>query len=186
MSTPGPVRADALRNRDRLIEVARDLFLVGEGPVPLDAVAKAAGVGIGTLYRHFPTREALTTAVYRSELDSLEQAVGGLLAAGSAADALRQWMDGYARFVSTKHVMHGALRTALTPVSTGVSETRRRIGGSVADFVAAGATDGSLRTDVNPDDIALALAALVLAGTTASDSGQMQRLLDLLMDGLRS
>jgi AcrR family transcriptional regulator len=185
LSNSGPLRADAARNRARLIEVARELFLAGE-ETALDSVAKAAGVGIGTLYRHFPTREALITAVYRSELDALEEQARALLAVRPAADALRQWMNEYAQFVSTKHAMAGALRVALSPDSAGVSETRQRIGKSVAGFVVAGAVDGSLRSDVDPDDVALAMAVMVLAGTAAPNPEQTRRLLDLLMSGVRS
>lgn len=186
LSTPESRRADAQKNRDRLITEARELFAAGEGTVTLDAIARQAGVGIGTLYRHFPTRETLVEAVYRHELDMLETETDGLLAAHAGSEALRLWMDRYARFVATKHAMHDALRVALTPRENAVSDTRARITAAVARFLAAGARDGSLRADLRADDVAVALAGMVLGATASVDPMQMGRLLDLLLAGLRS
>jgi AcrR family transcriptional regulator len=181
----GPRRVDAAKNRERLIVEARALFAAGAGAVTLDAIAKAAGVGIGTLYRHFATRETLVEAVYRLELDALEAEADTLLEAHRGFEAMRLWMDRYARFVATKHAMHGALRIALAPRTSAVSEIRTRITLTVAKFIAAGAFDGSLRNDVDPDDVTLGLAAMVLAATASTDPDQVGRLLDLLMAGLR-
>jgi AcrR family transcriptional regulator len=185
LSTTSLRRADATKNRERLITEARALFSASDGAITLEAIAKAAGVGIGTLYRHFPTREALIEAVYRSELDALEAEAHDLLKTHPGFEAMRRWMDRYAQFVATKRAMHDALRVALTPRMGGVSEIRTRINATIAKFLAAGSQDGTIRDDVQPDDVALSLAGMVLAATISPDRDQMRRLLDLLMDGLR-
>ena len=185
MSMPGPRRANATKNRDRLIAEALALFSAGDSAVTLEAIAKAAGVGIGTLYRHFPTREALIEAVYRLELDALEAEADGLLEGHPASEAMRRWMDRYVHFVATKHALHDALRVALMPRTRAVSEVRTRINKAIAKFIEAGSQDGTLRDDVRPDDVTLSLAGMVLAATTSTDLDQARRLLDLLMAGLR-
>src|SRR5215472_11137461 len=98
------MRADARRNRERLLEVALRAFSSGE-EVTLETIARQAGVGIGTLYRHFPTREALVEAVYRGELARLRDTVSQLLASQTPDAALRSWMDGFADYVTAKHGM---------------------------------------------------------------------------------
>ncbi|WP_244548743.1 hypothetical protein [Bradyrhizobium canariense] len=98
---------------------------------------------------------------------------------------MRRWMDRYAQFVATKRAMYDALRVALTPRMGAVSEIRARINATIAKFLAAGSQDGTIRDDVQPDDVTLSLAGMVLAATTSPDRDQMRRLLDLLMDGLR-
>ena len=153
--------------------------------MPLEGVAQAAGVGVATLYRHFPTREALVEAVYASELDALGADADALLAAHGALDALRMWMDRYARFVAAKHALRDALRIALTSPSASTPQTRARIRAVVARFAAAGAADGTLRGDVEPDDVTLILAGAVLMTATSTDATQLRRLLDLLADALR-
>jgi len=184
LSTSNSSRADARLNRERLIAEARALFAAGDGAATLDAIAKAAGVGIGTLYRHFPTREALVEAVYRLELDALDVEADNLLMAQPAAEAMRRWMDRYARFVATKRAMNDALRVALVPQSGAVPEIRSRISGTVARFIAAAARDKTLRDGLQADDVTLGLAGMVLAATASSDGEQAGRLLDLLMAGL--
>ncbi len=186
LSTPGPRRADATKNRERLIAEARALFSSGDGAATLESVAKAAGVGIGTLYRHFPTREALIEAVYRLELDSLEVEAGDLLDRHSAAEAMRRWMDRYVQFVATKHAMHDALRIALAPRAWAVSEMRVRVDKTIAKFLEVGSQDGTLRDNVRPDDVTLSLVGMVLAATTSTDVHQASRLLDILIASLRA
>ncbi len=162
------MRADATRNRECLIAAARERFTAGNTMLSLEGVAQAAEVGIGTLYRHFPTREALVEAVYRSELDSLSTEAESLLNAHFAFDALRIWMDRYTRFVATKRAMYEALRIALTSKTRQAPQTRARIRASVAKFVSAGTVNGTIRDDVAPDDITVNLAGIVLM-TTATD-----------------
>lgn len=185
MSTSSRPRADGLRNRERIVLEARALFSAEEARVSLDAIARAAGVGIGTLYRHFPSKETLVEAVYRSELDALDREADELLAARAPAEAMRQWMDSYARFVVAKHAMHDALRIALAPRSSEGSEIRTRITATIAKFLAAGSQDGSMRGDVRPDDITVILAGSVFTAAASADRGQIGRVFDLLMAGLR-
>lgn len=185
MSKLPRLRADAARNRERLVAEARRFFCAGDTAVPLEGIAQAAGVGVATLYRHFPTREALVEAVYGSELDAFAADAESLLAAHGALDALRMWMDRYACFVAAKHAMRDALRIALTSPAASTPETRARIRVVVAQFTAADAADGTIRKDVEPDDVTLILAGAVLMTSTSTDASQLRRLLDLLLDGLR-
>lgn len=179
-------RADATKNRERVIAEARKLFSTSATTVSLEAIARAAGVGIGTLYRHFATKETLVEAVYGSELDALDLEADDLLSRHSSADAMRRWMDSYAKFVAAKHAMYDALRIALTPRSGAGSETRARINQTIAKFLAAGSRDGSIRGGVRADDLTLSLAGSVFAATGAGDHEQVNRVLDLLMAGLCS
>ncbi len=185
MSKPLRLRADAARNRERLIVAAQARFASGDAAVSLESVAQAAGTGIATLYRHFPTREALVEAVCHLELDALTAEAAQLLGACPAFDALRLWMDRYARFVATKHAMQEALHVALTLRAGAASDTRARLCEAVSGFLARGAADGTIRRDVEPDDVTISLAGLVLMTVAASDPAQLRRVLDLLMDGLR-
>lgn len=178
-------RSDALRNRARLIEVARDAFSAGEGDVALEALARRAGVGIGTLYRHFPTRSALVEAVYRSELDAVADSAGEALELNAAAVALRTWIDRYATFVATKHGMADTFQGLLASGTVEPTETRYRIRQTIALFLDAGAADGTLRDDVEADDVVTALVGAFLATSGASDAAQRDRVLDLLVDSLR-
>ncbi len=185
MSKFNTLRADAARNRERLLEVARAQFTRRNGTVTLEEVAQLAGVGIGTLYRHFPTREALVEAVYRSELDALIADSEALLKGHTAFQALRTWMDRYTQFVQTKHAMYDTLSRAFHSSSGPTFETRAKIRTAVARFLSAGAADGTLRGDVREDDLTVSLAATVLATKFTVDDDQLRRVLDLLAEGLR-
>lgn len=190
MSTPPRLRADGAKNRARIIAEAQRMFSAAECStseckVSLEAIARAAGVGIGTLYRHFPTKEALAGAVYQSELDALDREADALLSTRPAADAMRRWMDSYARFVVAKHAMHDALLIALAPRSLEGSELRTRLNATIAKFLDAGSSDGSIRGDFRPDDVTVILAGSVYPAALSSDPEQIARVLDLLMAGLR-
>lgn len=186
MSTVPSKRADAAQNRERLLAEANRMFAEAAGPVSLEGIARAAGVGIGTLYRHFPTKEALVDAVYQVELDALDAEADRLLQLHPAADAMRQWMNLYARFVAAKHAMHEALRMTLTPRSGAMSEMRLRFKATVSKFLDASQRDGSLRADVRAEDVVLTMAGSVFAATATGDPDQVSRVLDLVMVGLRS
>ena len=118
------LRADAQRNRDRLLSAAVRAFSHDGPEVTLDAIAKDAGVGIGTLYRHFPTREALIEAAYRSELARLCDAVPDLLQGMPPDEATRAWMDRYIEYMSTKRGMAGALRAVIASGGTPYAQSR--------------------------------------------------------------
>lgn len=180
------LRADAERNRRRLLEVARAALTSGAEKVTLESIARDAGVGIGTLYRHFPTRDALVEAVYRSELDGLCARVDDLLAAVPPADALRAWMDAYADFVSTKRGMAEALRAAVAAGAITSAQTRLTLATAADRLLKAGARAGSLRSDVRADDLVASLAGALLVAGGPEQREQLDRILDLLMAGVRT
>lgn len=179
------VRVDAQRNRDRLVEVARDALLAGDGVVSLDAIARNAGVGIGTLYRHFPTREALVEAVYSSEVDAVVAGAAEMLDILPADEALRSWMDRYAVFISTKRGMIDTLRAGWASGTLAAPTTRERITSAIATLIAAGVEQGVLRDDVRAEDFTIGMLGVFLAATPDAPPEQIERLLDLLVDGLR-
>jgi AcrR family transcriptional regulator len=179
------MRADAQRNRDRLLVVALRAFSE-EGPeATLDAIAKDAGVGIGTLYRHFPTREALVEAVYRNELARLCDAVPDLLASVAPDEAIRIWMDRFVDYMTTKRGMADALRALIASGGNPYAQSRDRLVGAVTTLLEAGARAGSVRGDVAPGDVLASLSGVSLAAGDPAQRGQASRLLDLLLDGLR-
>jgi len=179
-----PVRADARRNREKLVAVARVAFAAADDTVPLEGIAREAGVGIGTLYRHFPTREALVEAVYAAELDEVTNSVPVLLAAFPPEVALRAWMDGYAGFVATKRGMVDTLRSGWASGRIATPTTRERITAAIGAILASGARTGSLRTDVDPDDVTAMLLGVFLSTAASTTPEQTGRLLDLVVDAV--
>jgi AcrR family transcriptional regulator len=180
-----PLRADARRNRDRLLEVAVRAFSQDGPDVTLEGIAREAGVGIGTLYRHFPTREALVEAAYRNELARLCDAVPDLLAAQPADAALRAWMDRFVDYMTTKRGMSDALRAVVASGGNPFAESRDRLLGAVEALVAAAEEDGTLRPGLDPTDVLTGLTGVTLAAGRPEQRAQAGRLLDLLVDGLR-
>jgi AcrR family transcriptional regulator len=178
-------RADALRNRDKLIHVARGAFAAASDTVSLEGIAREAGVGIGTLYRHFPTREALVEAVYAAELDDVTGSVGTLLKELPPEAALRAWMQRYATFVVTKRGMAETLRAGWASGRIATPSTRERVTAAIATILASGAEAGSLRADVEPEDITAMLLGIFLSTAASKTPEQTERLLDLVMDALR-
>ena len=178
------LRADAQRNRERLLEVAARVFSQAGPDVTLEAIAKEAGVGIGTLYRHFPTREALVDAAYRNELARLCDSVDDLLEQLPPDKALRAWMDHFVDYMTTKRGMGDALRALIASGGDPFSQSKVRLTGAVATLLTAGAAAGVLRSDVQPDDVLLSLSGVSLATADPAQREQAGRLLDLLMDGL--
>jgi AcrR family transcriptional regulator len=179
------LRADARRNRDRLLGAAVRAFSQDGADVTLDAIAKDAGVGIGTLYRHFPTREALIEAAYRSELGRLCDAVPDLLQDMRPDEATRAWMDRYIEYMTTKRGMAGALRAVIASGGTPYAQSRDRLITAITSLLQAGAASGTLRADVEPADVLASLSGISLAAGEPAQRAQARRLLDLLMDGLR-
>ena len=179
-----PLRADARRNRDALLRAAAAGFAAGHDPT-LEKIARDAGVGIGTLYRHFPTRETLVEAVYRTELAAVCESVEGLLAAHEPAVALRRWMDRYAEFVTTKRGMAETFRAMLADGTVVAADTRAAIDGAVGTLLAAGARAGTLRGDVRADDVVTVLVGIFVATQGSDDRARLGRLLDLVMCAAR-
>lgn len=180
------MRADARRNRQRLLTVAFRALSSGEEQVSLEAIAREAGVGIGTLYRHFPNREALIEAVYRNELARLRASAGELLASGDPDVALRTWMDRFADYVAAKRGMAESLRAVMASGAITSSETRNGLTSTIQSLLDAGAAAGTVRSDVSAQDVLASLTGIFLAAGAPGQREQAGRLLDLLMDGLRA
>ncbi|MFD8418762.1 TetR/AcrR family transcriptional regulator [Streptomyces sp. NPDC059466] len=181
-----PARADARRNRDRLLATARDAFAATTDAVPLDAIARTAGVGIGTLYRHFPTREALVEAVYAAELDEVVSSATLLLDEFEPAVALRAWMTRYAAFFKIKRGMSDTLRAGWASGSIATPATRERVTAVIAEMLRRGAEAGSLRSDVDPEDVTMMLLGVFLSTAAIDAPDKAEPLLDLIVDALRS
>jgi len=170
-----------------LVDAARAAFLAGGGRASLEAIARDAGVGIGTLYRHFPSRESLIAAVYEEELAAVTatELIDRLLAEHDpAAVALRAWMDRYADFVAAKHGMVEAIRVGVASGDIITGRTRKQVTGTIGRLLAAGVADGSLRDDVQADVVTDALVG-VLWSADRGDRAAAAPLLDLVLDGLR-
>ncbi|MET8280847.1 helix-turn-helix domain-containing protein [Micromonospora sp. NPDC005174] len=181
-TNPRPLRADALRNRERLLQTAVQAFSRPGPEVTLDAIARAAGVGIGTLYRHFPTREALVEAAYRNELARLCDAAPQLLDRLPPERALREWMSRFTDYLATKRGMADALRLVIATGANPYAQSRDLLLAALGRLLGAGAAAGSVRGDVAAGDVLAGLSGISLA---AGERAQADRLLDLLMDGLR-
>jgi AcrR family transcriptional regulator len=180
-SVPTSKRADARRNREKLLTAAGELFASVGTEVSLDAVAKRAGVGIGTLYRHFPTREALVEAAYRAEVAHLCDAANAFRAANPPDVALKRWMERFIEYAAAKKGMRGALNQVVAGGSDVYAETRVQILDALAGLLAAGVEAGVLRSDVSADDVWRAMGPVWMT----DDPEQIRTLLRLLMDGLR-
>jgi AcrR family transcriptional regulator len=174
-------RADARRNREKLLAAAVELFATVGTDVSLDAVAKRAGVGIGTLYRNFPTREALVEAAYRAEVEHLCEAAEAFSQAHPPDVALERWMERFAEYAAAKKGMKGALTQVVAGGSDVFAETRVQILAALSDLLAAGVAAGVLRSDVTADDVFRAMGPI----WSTDDQTQIRTLLRLLMDGLR-
>ncbi len=181
-------RSDAQRNRERLLQAARSAFAAAREtpqPVTLDQVARQAGVGIGTLYRHFPSREALIEALYREEVEQLCARVDTLLAQLPPDLALRRWMDCFADYVEAKREMGDALRALIDAGVVTAVKSRERLAGALRHLLEAGAADGTLRAGLRAEDLVTAIVGVVSATAIAGGREQLGRLFDLLLDGAR-
>jgi AcrR family transcriptional regulator len=178
-----PQRSDAQRNRARILQVAMAAFSTGGAEVSLESVAVDAGVGIGTLYRHFPTRDSLVEAVYRNEIAQVSALATKLLKSRAPEPALREWMRRFVAFMTAKHGMADVFRAVIATGGNPYGETRALALDAVASLIAAGASAGTIRDDVAPLDILTILNGCSFA---TADSAQIDRLLDLILDGLRT
>jgi AcrR family transcriptional regulator len=176
-----PKRADARRNYDKLVAAARALFAEAGTRAPLEDVAERAGVGIGTLYRHFPTRQALLEAVYVDEVEAMAQAADDLSAL-PPWDALSQWLHEYVGFAATKHALNEALLEA-APDSNVLIACRTAIAGAGAALVERAQRAGVVRADTNFMDVLRMVGGIAMVPT--ADPGQEERMLELALDGLR-
>lgn len=181
---PRRPRADAARNRAAILEAARTAFTEAGEDVSLEGIARSAGVGIGTLYRNFPTREELVAAVYASELDAVLATVPDLVAQHAPDVALRAFLDTYAGFIATKRGMAETVRAGAVRSAAESAGTRRRVNEAVGLILAAGAEQGVFRPETEADDVTAAMVGIFLTTEQSADPGQERRLLDLLVRGL--
>ena len=179
-------RADAERNRVRLLDAARAAFASGQDSVTLEQIARDAEVGIGTLYRHFPTREALVEALYRKELADLCAGADDLLEVHAPQRALRLWMDRFADYIAAKREMADALRAVFASGAVTVSQARDELTVAVKEILDAGAADGTLRADVRAEDVVAMIIGIFTATSIAGGRGQMERMFDLVVDAVRT
>ncbi|GAB7053042.1 TetR/AcrR family transcriptional regulator [Catenuloplanes indicus] len=176
-------RADARRSRARILAAAATAFARDAAPTFKD-IARDAGVGIGTMFRHFPTREALVEEVFRTELQTLCADAATLVAALPADEALREWMSRWAAFVATKQGMSDVLKSLTSSGSVTKSESATLLTHAVQVILDAGEASSILRSDVRADDIVAALSGILVVADPVADDGRTARLLALLMDGL--
>src|SRR5215471_3790455 len=179
------VRADALRNRERLLEAAKLVFSTGGAEASLEAVARRAGVGIGTLYRHFPTREALYEAVYRHEVDQLFELARHLEVERAPVEALRRWLRAGVEFMATKKGMTAALAMAAQGSPDLVAYSLDRLTRAVGELLQRAAAAGEIRADIDPEDLLRVLVGICYAHDGTGWQAKVLRLVDVFIDGLR-
>ena len=178
-------RTDALRNRERILDVAKDAFTRFGADASLDEIAKQAAVGAGTLYRHFPTRDALIEAVYRSEVEKLSDAQRKFSATMAPLDALRSWMLLFVDHIAAKQIIAPALNTVIGGPSKLYESSHGLVRGAIDALVEHAIKSGDIRRDLEPFDL---LRALIGVSHVASGPGWQQsarRLVDILIIGSR-
>ena len=181
-----PQRADARRNREKILTTAARVFATEGLEAHLERIAKEAGVGSATLYRNFPTREALVEAVYRNEVAQLCDAAPALLAAKPPFDALRAWTRLFLDYVTTKYGMIDALRAIAATGSNPYGHSREMIQAALGVLMDACVAAGTIRTDIGPADISAALEGIALTSASPEQRKRAERLLDLTLDGLQT
>jgi AcrR family transcriptional regulator len=179
------MRADARRNREALLNASAKVFAERGPDASLEEIARQAGVGIGTLYRHFPDRDALTEAVYRNEVERLCDRVDILLAENAPDVALGVWMRNFVTYAATKRGMLVSLKSALGADNELFSYSQRRIRTAIETLVKASADAGSIRRDIDAEALLTAMRGLCMAGDVAFDLAHTMLLIDVLVDGLR-
>ncbi len=177
-------RADGQRNRERLVEAAKAGFSETGPEVSLDEIARRAGVGIGTLYRHFPTRDAIVGAVYIREVEQLAEAATQLEATLPPAQALHQWMRMFVDYIATKKLIAPALGAIVGGAELSAAYGAKITGG-MPRLVERARESGEIRADADPDDLLRALVGFTYGNTSPGWQASALRLIDILMDGLR-
>lgn len=179
-------RADSLRNREHLLATAKSVFNEAGTGVALDEIARRAGVGIGTLYRHFPTRNALVAAVYRREVEQLAQAAERLLAEKPPVEAMELWFEELVVYMATKRVLVPALRADPEEGPKAFAYSGPSIRDSLASLVRAAARAGEIRPDLDDEDIQRLLAGVAHGYDQPGWEAGARRLVSILIAGLRT
>src|SRR6266853_1769462 len=188
-SIPKPTRrprADGERNRIRLIQAAKDAFAKDGGTVSLEQIAREAEVSIATLYRHFPARDELISAVYQQEVTTLIEAADQLMTKREPAAALREWLMLFVDFLDAKHGMAEAMDTLIGGPEPLYSKTPHRLDVPVRALVAGGVATGVFRDDIEPHDLLRALAGVAHVRPSEYWKRSAVRMVDLLLNGLQS
>lgn len=183
--TAPKLRADARRNRDKLIEVAATAFAENGVETSLEDIARKAGVGIGTLYRHFPTREHLVEVVYQRELQILADAAEELALSEAADVALEQWMRRFVNYMATKRGMASSLKIIASSNSAMFAEGFGRIRSSFDKLLTAAQDQNLIRKDIGQADLMHAMSSIYSIPDTPEWRESANRLIGLLMDGMR-
>jgi len=178
-------RTDALRNRERILEVAKEAFTRHGAAASLDDIAKQAGVGAGTLYRHFPTRDALIEAVYRSEVEKLAAAAHGFAAAMAPVEALRAWLLLFVDYIAAKHIIAPALNSVAGGPSRLYEGSRSLVQGAVDELVKRAKKSGDVRRDLDASDLLRAVIGVSYVGSGGDWRQSARRLVDILIAGSR-
>ena len=178
-------RADAQRNRERILEVAKEAFSRSGAMASLDEIANKAGVGAGTLYRHFPTRDSLLEAVYRTEVEKLAAAERKFADTMPPADALRAWMLLFVDYIATKQIIAPALNTLVGGPSKVYEASRGQVQGAIEALVRRAIRSGDIRKDLDPFDLLRALVGVSNVASTPDWQQSARRLVDILILGSR-
>jgi AcrR family transcriptional regulator len=178
-------RADSARNRQLLIDTAKAAFADVGMNVSLEEIARRAGVGIGTLYRHFPSRDAVIEAVYRREVEQLAEAAPQLLESSPPDEALHRWMHLFVDYIATKRLIAPSLGAALAESSELRVNSVELISQAVALLVKRAAQSGRVRKDIAPSDLLRAMVGVSYGNPDEAWEASARRLIDVLMDGLR-
>jgi AcrR family transcriptional regulator len=182
---PRKPRTDAQRNRELILEVAKVAFTRSGPNASLDDIAKEAGVGAGTLYRHFPTRDALIEAVYRTEVEKLATAERRFAAAMSPIEALRAWMLLFVDYIATKQIIASALNAYVGGPSKLYEGSRAQIQGAIDALVKRAIKHGDIRGDLDPFDLLRALVGVSNVSSGPDWQQSARRLVDILITGSR-
>ena len=178
-------RADSVLNRERLLEAATAIFAAGGPQASLEAVARRADVGIGTLYRHFPTRESLYEAVYRREVDQLVELAKQLQTQATPIEALRRWMQSGVEFMATKKGMAAALALAAHSSSELIAYSLDRLTSALRQLLQRAASAGELRAEVDAEDLLRTLVGMCYAQDRPAWQAKVLQLVDIFIEGLR-
>jgi len=182
---PGrPLRADALRNEDAVLEAAKEVFATSGVDAPVREIATRAGVGVATLYRRFPNRSDLVAAVFRREVDACAMDATALASEYPPGEALALWLKRYTQFIATKKGLAAALHSGDPAFETLPAYFRAKFEPALASLLNAAAIAGEVRSDVEPYDLLRAIGSLA-AASGEDGAAHTERMLNLLVDGLR-
>ena len=179
------LRSDAQQNRERILEVAKESFTRHGAEASLDDIAKQASVGAGTLYRHFPTRDALIEAVYRTEVEKLAAAERKLAESMPPVDALRAWMLLFVDYIATKQIIAPALNSVVGGTSKLFEGSRGQVQGAIKALVTRAVKSGDIRDDLDPFDLLLPLIGVSNFAIGPDWQRSARRLVDILIRGSR-